>query len=98
MRAKQILMLIAVALAGMLLGAAAMWSVGRMDGAAINASDEHAHEENTKSKGHDDHDGHDHHEGHAEHGEEQVIRLTEAQLRDLGIELATAGPGKLGAS
>ena len=34
MRAKQILMLVAMALVGMLLGAAAMWWVGRMDGAA----------------------------------------------------------------
>jgi cobalt-zinc-cadmium efflux system membrane fusion protein len=95
MRAKQITMLIAVALMGILLGAAAMWWVGRMDGTAINASDEHAHEENTKAKGHDDHDGHDHHEGEEEHGEQKVVHLTEAQLRELGIEVATAGPGKL---
>jgi cobalt-zinc-cadmium efflux system membrane fusion protein len=97
MRAKQITMLIVVALVGILLGAAAMWWMGRMDRAATPASDEHAHEEKAASKGHDDHDGHDHHHGEEEHGEEKVVHLTEAQLRELGIEVATAGPGKLGA-
>ena len=95
MRAKQIIMLIAVALLGILLGAAAMWWVGRMDGAATPASDEHAHEEKAASKGHDDHEGHGHNGDQEAHGEEQVVRLTEAQLRELGIEVATAGPGKL---
>jgi hypothetical protein len=97
MRAKQIIMLIAVALLGILLGGAAMWWMGRMDGAATRTADEHAHEEDTKSKGHDENDDHDHHEGEEEHGQEQVVRLTEAQLREIGIEVATAGPGKLGA-
>jgi membrane fusion protein, heavy metal efflux system len=97
MRVKQIIMLIAVALVGMLLGAAAMWWMGRMDGAATRASDEHAYEEKAESKGHDDHDGHGHHEGQEAHGEESMVRLTEAQLQELGIEVATAGPGKLAA-
>jgi cobalt-zinc-cadmium efflux system membrane fusion protein len=97
MRAKQIIMLIAVALGGMLLGAAAMWWMGRMDGAATRATNEHAHEENAKTKGHDDHDGHGDHEGEEEKGESPVVRLTEAQLQELGIEVATAGPGKLAA-
>jgi membrane fusion protein, heavy metal efflux system len=97
MRARQIIMLIAVALGGMLLGAAAMWWMGRMDGAATPPSDEHAHEERAESKGHDDHHGHDHGEGQEAHGEEQMVRLTEAQLQELGVEVATAGPGKLAA-
>jgi cobalt-zinc-cadmium efflux system membrane fusion protein len=97
MRAKQIIMLIAVALVGMLLGAAAMWWTGRMDGAATRASDEHAHEEKAGSEGHDGHNGHNHDEGEEAHGEEQIVRLTEAQLRELGVEVATAGPGKLAA-
>jgi len=97
MRVKQIIMLIAVALLGILLGAAAMWWMGRMDGAATPASDEHAHEEKAESKGHDDHDGHEHDEGQEAHGEEQMVRLTEAQLQELGIEVAAAGPGKLAA-
>jgi cobalt-zinc-cadmium efflux system membrane fusion protein len=97
MRAKQIIMLIAVALGGMLLGAAAMWWVSRMDGAATPASEEHAHEEQAKPKGHDNHDGHGPHEGEEAHGEEPVVRLTEAQLQELGIEVATAGPGTLAA-
>ena len=57
-----------------------------MDWAATRASDERTHEETAKPKGHDDHDGHDQHEGQEEHGEEQVVRLTEAQLREMGIE------------
>jgi cobalt-zinc-cadmium efflux system membrane fusion protein len=97
MRVKQLIMLIAVALGGMLLGAAAMWWVSRMDGAATPASDERAHEEQAKPKGHDDHDSHGHNEGQEAHGEEPVVRLTEAQLQELGIEVATAGPGKLAA-
>jgi cobalt-zinc-cadmium efflux system membrane fusion protein len=96
MRAKQIIILIAVALVGMLLGAAAMWWVGRMDGAATPASGKHAHEK-AESKGHDDHEGHGHREGQEAHGEEQVVQLTDAQLQELGIEVATAGPGKLAA-
>ena len=95
MRAKQIIMLIAVALFGILLGAAAMWWMGRMDGATTPASDEHAHEEKATSNEHDDHNGHGDHEGQDEHDEESRVRLTEAQLQELGIEVATAGPGKL---
>jgi membrane fusion protein, heavy metal efflux system len=97
MRAKQVMLIMAAALVGILLGATAMWWVSRMDGAAMNASGEHAHEEHTTSKGHDDHDGHDHHHGEEAHGEEKVVHLTEAQLREMGTEVATAGPGKLGA-
>jgi membrane fusion protein, heavy metal efflux system len=91
MRAKQIIMLIAVALGGMLLGAAAMWWVSRMDGAATPASEEHAHEEQAKPRGHDNHDGHGPHEGEEAHGEEPM------ELQELGIEVATAGPGTLAA-
>jgi cobalt-zinc-cadmium efflux system membrane fusion protein len=97
MRAKQIIMLIAVALVGMLLGGAAMWWMGRMEGAATPASDEHAHEEKAKPKGHDDHGGHGPHEGQEAHGEEPVVQLTEVQLQELGIEVAPAGPGTLAA-
>jgi membrane fusion protein, heavy metal efflux system len=96
MRAKQMIMIIAAAFVGLLLGAGAMWSVGPMNGAATDAADDHTHEENAEPKGHDEHDGHEPHEGHEGHGQEQVVRLSEAQLREFGIEVATAGPGKLG--
>ncbi|MCL5884843.1 MAG: efflux RND transporter periplasmic adaptor subunit [Deltaproteobacteria bacterium] len=35
------------------------------------------------------------HAGEDGHGDEKAIRLTEAQLKEFGIELATAGPGPL---
>jgi len=51
-------------------------------------SGEHAHDEAT-----DEHAGHDH--GDEEHGdEEQIIALTQAELDEFAIDVATAGPSR----
>ncbi|VAX22649.1 Cobalt/zinc/cadmium efflux RND transporter, membrane fusion protein, CzcB family [hydrothermal vent metagenome] len=44
-------------------------------------------------KGHDDHKDED--KGHDEHGEEEVVRLTNEELKEFGIETAIVGPGQL---
>ncbi len=56
--------------------------------------DEHdGHKE--EEAGHDDHDGHSGEEaGEDEHGEE-VVKLSPAELKEFGIELAVAAPGSL---
>ena len=41
------------------------------------------------------HDAQKEHAGESGHGDEKAIRLTEAQRKEFGIELATAGPGSL---
>jgi len=52
-----------------------------------------------KHAGHDDHGeeeaAHAGEDGHDEHGEEEVVRLSAADLKEFGIEVATAGPGRL---
>lgn len=59
----------------------------------------------TKPAAHEDHDehgdhagekGHDEHgeEGHGEHDEE-IVRLSEAQIEEFGAQISTAGPGRL---
>ncbi len=35
------------------------------------------------------------HDGHGDHAEDKVVRLTDAQMKEFGIVLATAGPGHL---
>ena len=66
--------------------------------------DDHLHDENEI---HDEHDHdeliHDEHEDgddcdddeHEEHIDEDIIHLTDAEMKGLGIEIATASPGKL---
>ncbi len=51
--------------------------------------DHQAHGENEAG-----HDGHDEHAGHVDHGEE-VVSLSAAELKEFGIELATAVGGSL---
>lgn len=48
----------------------------------------------------DEHDGHAGHDEHGDHGgrdvhDEEVVSLSETELREFGIRLATAGPGTL---
>ena len=56
------------------------------------------HEEHSE-EGQDDHgeEGHEDHgeEGEDEHGNEKVVHLEDQQIKEFGIELDTAGPGKL---
>ena len=47
------------------------------------------HEKKSEHKDHDDHTGHD------DHGEERVVKLAEAELREFGIEVGTASSGTL---
>ncbi len=66
--------------------------------------DDHLHDENEI---HDEHDHdeliHDEHEGgdddagdeHEEYIDENIVHLTDAEMKGLGIEIATAGPGNL---
>ncbi|BCR03686.1 hypothetical protein DESUT3_07550 [Desulfuromonas versatilis] len=62
------------------------------------SGDEHAgHEDHERHDDHadrDEHDEHDGHEGHDEHGEE-VVKLSPAELKEFGIELARAAKGSL---
>ena len=50
-----------------------------------------------EDKGHDErpgHDGYGKHSGAVEHAGENIVRLSEAERKEFGIELATAGPQK----
>jgi cobalt-zinc-cadmium efflux system membrane fusion protein len=55
--------------------------------------DEHDHDEST----HDEHEVHDDQAGgeHEEHIDEDIVHLTNGEIKGLGIEVDTAGPGKL---
>ena len=55
--------------------------------------DEHDHDEST----HDELEVHDDHAGreHEEHLDENIVHLTNEEIKGLGIEVDTAGPGKL---
>lgn len=57
----------------------------------------HAPEHNTRHDNHDQHstDEAQHEKHDEEHGEAQSVRLSEAEQREFGIEVATAGPGTL---
>lgn len=50
------------------------------------------HDDHDEHESHDDHEGHDDHAGHDDEG---VVRLTEEELDEFDIEVATAGPGTL---
>ncbi len=69
--------------------------------------DEHASEPDAHGDDKDDHeedghghgeeeDGHGHEEGGEGHGEEeQVVRLSDAEIKEFGIEIQVAGPGRI---
>ncbi|VAW38666.1 Cobalt/zinc/cadmium efflux RND transporter, membrane fusion protein, CzcB family [hydrothermal vent metagenome] len=100
---------LAIALVLFILAVAVMWRMGFVESAAI-AQDKHAeakhgddkHSEEQDKSGHDEHDDHDEdkkessggHDGHDEE-EEDIVRLSKEEMKEFGIELATAGPGKL---
>ncbi len=53
------------------------------------AQDGHDHDD------HDDHDDHGGHEGHDDEDQDRHVRLSDAERREFGLEVAVAGPGEL---
>ena len=53
---------------------------------AADDEEEHSHETDAD---------HDHEGGQEEHGDEDIVKLDEKELREFGIELSKAGPGRL---
>ncbi|MBZ0273664.1 efflux RND transporter periplasmic adaptor subunit [bacterium] len=80
------------------------WVLGS-GGAELPPTQAYASEGASKNEAHDDHGEDKHGEkpgahdekgaAHEEHGEEGVIRLSDAVLKEFGIEIATAGSGSL---
>lgn len=61
-------------------------------GVVEDLGDGHDHDE---SGDHDDHGNQEEHAEHGEHEEEPAVQLNEHERHDLGIEVATAGPGTI---
>ena len=73
------------------LGLLVAWLIQTNDLAAQDEHDGHEHAEEA-----DDHDEHAEREDHDEHGrEDEVVKLSDADMKKFGIEVATAGTGKL---
>lgn len=53
------------------------------------------HDEPKEGKEHNDRDGHTEGKGKDDHKEERVIKLTKEEIKEFGIGISTAGPGKL---
>ena len=74
------------------LGLFVAWLIGTNDLVAQNEHEGHEHAEKTDD--HAEKEGED--EEHDEHGyEEKVVKLSDADMKKFGIEVATAGTGKL---
>lgn len=84
MRSKAIIITI-ITLVVVAAAAVSAWRIIPVE-AAVAAQNHHADEE---AGGHARGDGHD------EHGEEDSVRLSEAEIVEFGIETETAGPGRL---
>jgi len=80
MRIKKEIIMIAVFLLGIIAGAAIVKLSDHKNRMVPDTYDDHAHKEN---------------EGHEEHAEEIVVNLSDAEMEEFGIEVATAGPEKL---
>ena len=92
MKARKIPILITVVVLGFFVA----WLIGTPDLVAQDKHDEHAHERAEKADDHDEHEDPDAHADHDEHGhEEEVVKLSDADMKKFGIEVATAGTGKL---
>ncbi len=86
MKAKKTMLVVAVTLVGIVLAALAIRHWDPSDGPMTKTHDEQAH---------DEHEGHEEHGERDEHSEKKVIRLNDAEMKEFGIEVGTAGPGKL---
>ncbi|MGH7825399.1 MAG: efflux RND transporter periplasmic adaptor subunit [Candidatus Binatia bacterium] len=75
-----------IVLRGAVLGAALIWFSGCESGAAPEARKENQQEASP---------GHDRAGKPDEHQKEQAVRLSEAEKKEFGIEVGTAGPGNL---
>lgn len=78
---------------------AVIWILSPFGGPATIAQasqQEHGKEEHDEPTEHEEHgDDHDGKGEHDEHGEEKVVRLSEDERKEFGIELATVAEGKL---
>jgi hypothetical protein len=93
---KLIICTFAAIVVGSALGAAVMHYVGSADHTTVEARGVHQHqEEHAKVPAHDERDAHNAPKAGDAHSKEQVVRLSEAEQREFGIEVGTAGPGKL---
>jgi cobalt-zinc-cadmium efflux system membrane fusion protein len=81
---KKTAIIVAAAAAGIIVAAVAFRQFGPRSTAPAPAAREEA--------GHKDDPGHKEHD---EHGEKDVVRLSDAELKEFGIEVGTAGPGNL---
>ncbi|MBW1676192.1 MAG: efflux RND transporter periplasmic adaptor subunit [Deltaproteobacteria bacterium] len=56
-----------------------------------------SHEVDDEHEGQEEHQNHNNHDekGHEDHDEEQIVRMTDDELREFGVEIRSAGPGEL---
>ncbi len=83
MKIKKKIQPFAVVLIGILLALAAACQTGSVGNQSTAGHDESAQDEHAE------------HDEHAEPGEEKVVHLSEADMEAFGIEVTSAGPGKL---
>jgi cobalt-zinc-cadmium efflux system membrane fusion protein len=68
---------------------------GRQDSSEAPEDADHDHAAETRAKAENSQGEEEAHGDLDEHGEEGVVRLSEEELKEFGIEIATAGPGSL---
>jgi len=87
MKSRKITMVV-IGLMVFILAVAVMWRIGLVESSAI-AQDKHAEAKHDKEDGGAD-------GKHVEQqGEEDIVRISKEEMKEFGIELATAGQGKL---
>lgn len=86
MRNKKTAIIVAAAAAGVIVAAVAFQQISRKSAPAPAAREEGSHKEGPGHKDHEDRD---------EHGEKGIVRLSDAELKEFGIEVGTAGPGSV---
>ena len=95
MSSTQTITIFAVALVGGLLGAAVMQYMGPVDLAALGSRKASRPEERPGAPARNNYDEHNSLKERNGHTEEQVVRLSEAERNEFGIEVETAGSGTL---
>jgi cobalt-zinc-cadmium efflux system membrane fusion protein len=95
MSSTQTITILAVALVGGLLGAVVMQYMGPVDLTALGIRKASRPAERPEAPARNDHDEHNPPKERNGHTEEQVVRLSEAERNEFGIEVGTADSGKL---
>ncbi|MFQ5779247.1 MAG: efflux RND transporter periplasmic adaptor subunit [Nitrospiria bacterium] len=92
MKSKKMMIALSIVFIGMTTALWLFWPAGSPEVLILKAEHEEGHDEHDDEH-EDEHDEHE--EGHDEHADEEIIRLSDVEMKEFGIKLGRVGRGDL---